>query len=47
MTVMSLVQGVFLSYGKYYEVIDRSGNSFKVINDLGNYQWYDKSYFQW
>lgn len=37
----------FLTYGQDYMVHDRVGNSFKVINNLGNYEWISKEYFQW
>lgn len=37
----------YLTYGQDYEVIDRMGNSFKVIDNLGNYNWFGMEYFQW
>ena len=47
MTAKCILWHEFLTYGKDYYIHDRSGNSFKVINNLGNYQWIDIKYFQW
>lgn len=35
----------YLEYGKQYKVIDRSEDSFKVVNRAGNYDWINMKYF--